>query len=93
MTRLNDEQLEHFHQEGYVVVEDVIDPEGVLDPLEAEYGAVLDNLARELHEEGAIPSTYDGIEFGERLTRIYQKKRQGPHPVLRLLASTKEHHV
>ena len=32
MTRLNDEQLEHFHQEGYVVVEDVIDPEGVLDP-------------------------------------------------------------
>ena len=73
MTRLNDEQLEHYHQEGYVVVEDVIDPEGVLDPLEAEYGAVLDNLVRELHEEGAIASTYAGIELGERLTRIYQE--------------------
>ena len=42
MTRLSDEQLEHFHQEGYVGVEDVIDPEGMLDPLEAECGAVLD---------------------------------------------------
>ena len=73
MTRLNDEQLEHFHREGYVVVEDVIDPEGVLDPLEAEFGAVLDNLVGELHEAGAIASTYDGIEFGERLTRIYQE--------------------
>ena len=54
MTRLNDEQLEHFHQEGYVVVEDVIDAEEVLGPLEAEYGTVLDHLARELHEEGVI---------------------------------------
>ena len=44
MTRLNDEQLEHFHQEGYVVVEDVIDPEELLDPLEAEYGTVLTTL-------------------------------------------------
>ena len=72
MTRLNDEQLEHFHQEGYVVVEDVIDPEEVLGPLEAEYGTVLDHLTRELHEEGVIGSKYAGMEFGERLTRIYQ---------------------
>ncbi len=73
MTRLNDEQLNHFQREGYVVVEDVIDPDEVLDPLEAEYGKVLDNLACELLEEGAIASTYDGMEFGERLTRIYQE--------------------
>ena len=72
MTRLNDEQLEHFNQEGYVVVEDLIDPEELLDPLEAEYGTVLDNLTRELHDEGVIGSTYAGMEFGERLTRIYQ---------------------
>ena len=57
----------------YVVVEDVIDPEEVLDPLEAEYGTVLDNLARQLHEEGAIGSTYAGMGFGERLTRVYQE--------------------
>ena len=73
MTRLNDEQLNQFHREGYVVVEDVIDPDEVLDPLEAEYGKVLDNLACELRKEGAIASTYDGMEFGERLTRIYQE--------------------
>ena len=73
MTRLNDEQLEHFQKDGYVVVEDVIDPEEVLDPLEAEYGTVLDGLASRLQEEGAIESTYVGMGFGERLTRIYQE--------------------
>ncbi len=73
MTRLNDEQLEHFHEKGYVVVEDLIDPDEMLDPLEAEYGTVLDNLAWQLYDEGAIGSTYAGVEFGERLTRIYQE--------------------
>ena len=73
MTQLTDEQLDHFHREGYVVVEDVLDPDEVLDPLESEYGVVLDNLALELREEGAIESTYDGMEFGERLTRVYQE--------------------
>ena len=51
----------------------MIRPEGVLDPLEAEFGAVLDNLVCELYEAGAIASMYAGIEFGERLTRIYQE--------------------
>ena len=55
MTRLNDEQLDQFHQEGYVVVEDVIDPAEVLEPLEAEYGTVLDSLTQQLHEDGTDP--------------------------------------
>ena len=82
MTRLNDEQLEHFQSEGYVVVEDVFDPEEVLDPLEAEYGAVLDNLARELHEEGVVGSTYAGMEFGERSDQDLPGQRRGPRSVL-----------
>ncbi len=73
MARLNDQQLEHFYREGYVVVEDAIDPAEVLEPLEAEYEAVLDSLARTLHKEGSISSAHAGMEFGERLTRIYQE--------------------
>ena len=73
MAQLDDRQLEHFYREGYVVVEDVIDPAEVLDPLEAEYETVLDSLARQLYEEGSISSTYPGMAFGERLTRVYQE--------------------
>ena len=73
MTRLSAEQLEHFDREGYVVVEDLIDPEEVLDPLEAEYGTILDRLAGELFDQDAIASTYKDMPFGDRLTRIYQE--------------------
>ena len=52
MTRLSAEQLEHLHLEGYVVVEDLLDPEEVLDPLEAEYDTILDSLATELYDDG-----------------------------------------
>jgi hypothetical protein len=73
MTQLSAEQLDHFHREGYLIVEDLIDPEEVLDPLEAEYGTVLDGLAKKLFDEGAITSTYSDMPFGDRLTRIYQE--------------------
>jgi ectoine hydroxylase-related dioxygenase (phytanoyl-CoA dioxygenase family) len=73
MTHLNAEQLEHFHREGYLVVEDLLDPEEILDPLEAEYGTILDSLATELYDDGAITSTHENLPFGDRLTRIYQE--------------------
>ncbi len=71
MPALTDEQLDQFHTQGYAVVDDVV-PEEVLDPLEAEYGEVLEQLAGELFEAGQISSTYAGLPFGERLTRVYQ---------------------
>ena len=72
MAALTEEQLEHFRSEGYVVVEDVISQEEVLDPLEAEYTTVLDRLATELFENGDISSTYSDLPFSERLTKVYQ---------------------
>jgi phytanoyl-CoA hydroxylase len=64
-------QLDAFDRDGYVVVEEVFQPERDLDPLLAEYDQVLDRLARELHASGAVSETYAGLPFGERLTRIY----------------------
>ncbi|MDA1347936.1 MAG: phytanoyl-CoA dioxygenase family protein [Chloroflexi bacterium] len=72
MPALTAEQLEHFRTDGYVVVEDVVSPNEVLEPLEVEYAMVLDKLAEELFEGGKISSTYAGLPFGERLTRVYQ---------------------
>ena len=55
------------------MVEDLLDPEAVLDPLEAEYATILDELATELFDDGAITSTHEDMPFGDRLTRIYQE--------------------
>lgn len=68
---LTSEQKEHFDREGYVVVDDVFDPERDLDPVIEEYHGVLDNLAAELYAKGEISSTYEGLTFQERLTKIY----------------------
>ncbi len=47
MVALTRTQLEHFEEEGYVVFENLLDPEEVLDPVIEEYAGVLDQLAEE----------------------------------------------
>ena len=72
MSFLDADQVEHFQSEGYVVVEDLISPGEVLDPLVDEYEEVLSKLAEELLDQGTISSTYSDLPFNERLTEIYQ---------------------
>jgi len=72
MPSLTQEQLEYFHDQGYLVVEGLLDPASVLDPVIREYEGVLHRLARQLHAAGTIPSAYEDLPFQERLTRIYQ---------------------
>lgn len=76
MASLSPQQLDHFRDHGYVVVEDVLDPERDLDPIIAEYHGVLDRLAQELFESGRISSTYADLPFSERLTQIYAESGQ-----------------
>jgi ectoine hydroxylase-related dioxygenase (phytanoyl-CoA dioxygenase family) len=73
MTYLTDSQLAQYEAEGYLLVEGLLDPETVLDPVIAEYHRVLDNLACELHERGEISDTYADLPFGERLIKVYQE--------------------
>jgi len=67
---LTEAQRRQFDQEGYVVIEDVLDPEQDLAPVMAEYAAVLDRLADSLLADGAIGSTYRDLPFDERLIQI-----------------------
>ena len=71
MAHLTEAQVAQFKEEGYLVVEDVLDPEQDLDPVIEEYADVLDQLAQELYDKGEISSTYNDLPFGERLTKIY----------------------
>ena len=71
MTRLTMEQLATFHDEGYLVVDELLDPANDIDPIIAEYEGVLDQLAADLYAKGAIASPHADLPFGERLVRVY----------------------
>jgi len=66
-------QKEQFADEGYLVVENVLDPDRDIAPVMAEYGEVLDGIAQSLHAEGVISSTYSGLGFSERLIQVCQE--------------------
>ncbi len=71
MAHLTQAQVAHFEDQGYLVVEDLFDPEQDLHPVIFEYEGVLDRLAQDLYDKGEISSTYDDLPFGDRLTQIY----------------------
>jgi len=64
-------QVNQFEEQGYVVVEGLLDPEADLDPIIEEYRGVLDLLAQELYDRGKTSSSYEELPFGRRLTKIY----------------------
>ena len=66
-------QIEQFAEEGYLFIDDLLDPEEDLDPIIDEYSGVLERLANELYERGDITSLYGDLSFGERLTKITQE--------------------
>ncbi|MCY3957658.1 MAG: phytanoyl-CoA dioxygenase family protein [Chloroflexi bacterium] len=70
---LTGEQLRRFERDGYLLVRGVLDPAESIDPLIAEYEGVLDRLAHDLHQAGEIASTYDHLNFSDRMVRIYQE--------------------
>jgi hypothetical protein len=76
MAGLTDAQRTQFETEGYVVVDNLLDPEQDLDPIIAEYHQVLDRLANDLVAAGKIRSTYADLPFSERLTQIYAESGQ-----------------
>lgn len=71
MAHLSSDQVALFKQQGYLVVEQLFEPEKDLDPIIEEYKGVLGNLAQELFAKGEIASTYAELPFGKRLTQIY----------------------
>src|SRR5262245_46600504 len=65
--------MEQFQREGYLLVENMFDPEADIDPSIAEYHGVLDTLAQELYAQQRVSSTYADLPFGQRLIEIYKE--------------------
>jgi hypothetical protein len=62
--------LDQFSDRGYLVVDDVLDVSEDLDPVVAEYTALLDELAAQWHAEGKLAASYADIPFAERLAQV-----------------------
>lgn len=73
MTGLSNEQTEQFWDQGFLVVEDLIDVEEFLDPMVADYAMRLDELMAELHAMGELASTSAELPFAERMTQLYRE--------------------
>src|SRR5260370_39911538 len=71
MKIVSETRLQRFEEDGYTVVEEVLDPARDFDAIWAEYARVLDDIVESLYSEGVIHSTYSGFGFAERLIRIY----------------------
>ncbi len=63
-------QRQQFDDEGYVVVDEVLDSVRDIGPVLSEYEGVLDEIARSLEAQGVIASLYHELRFPERLIRI-----------------------
>ena len=51
---LSKAQVQHFYEEGFLHVQQVLDPEEDLAPVLAEYAEVLETIAQQLLREGVI---------------------------------------
>jgi hypothetical protein len=58
--------IDRFNTEGYVVVEDVLDPERDLDPVMAEYMDLLERLVSQWRAAGTLSSDYADLPFPQR---------------------------
>ena len=70
MPRLSADQLTQFRSEGYLVVNDVLDPATDIQPVLDEYNGVLDGIVDGLIAEGLLRDRYESLPFPERLTQV-----------------------
>lgn len=70
MKALTPAQRQQFEDDGYVVVDGVLDPARDIQPVMVEFAEVLDGIAAGLVAEGAVSSPYTELPFSDRLTRI-----------------------
>src|SRR5688572_19215087 len=62
--------VEQFEDQGYVLIEDLLDPVRDLDPVVREYEAVLERVAAEWCAERKISLTYADLPFAQRFAHI-----------------------
>lgn len=78
MPVLDQASLALFEAQGFLIVEEVLDPEVDLQPVIDEYKKVLDALSERLYAEGKLTSTYRDLPFGRQLIQIIVETGESP---------------
>ncbi|MEP3275725.1 MAG: phytanoyl-CoA dioxygenase family protein, partial [Stappiaceae bacterium] len=71
---LSDEQRRFFEEQGYLVVENVLDRHKVIEPIKAEYSSLLDELYAQWFEAGDVQTAPEGLSFHDKLLIAYRAK-------------------
>ena len=74
--------VDRFLDEGYLVVEDVLDVERDIEPVVREYEATLDREMARRHAEGKLSSTYADRSFDGRLAAFLSEGGRGAYQPL-----------
>lgn len=69
---LSTDQLQQFDEQGYLVVDGVIDPEKTRAPLVAEYEAIMDRLVAQWKSQGSLDAVDFGGSFEQRIIAAYR---------------------
>ena len=72
--RINDLQIRHFEDEGYLIIEHLFD-DAELQPVIDELTADLDRRCREAVANGKLSRTYEEYDFERRLTYVDEEDR------------------
>lgn len=67
---LTPEQIDQFDQQGYLVIEDVIDP-ATLRAIIDEYSQLMDRLYDRWHQDGLVKAATPGMGFWDKLDVAY----------------------
>ena len=70
MTGTSNGFMRQFEEQGYVVLEGILDPERDLQPILDHYERLVDDLSRKLVEQGVLSSTYEDLSLGPRLAAV-----------------------
>lgn len=68
---LTQDQVDFFTREGYLVVENLVDPQ-TLDGVRREYSALMDDLYERWTEEGKVQPAHAGMSFWDKLDVAYK---------------------
>jgi len=75
-TRITADDLSHFDENGFVVIQGLLDPARDFAPVQAEYDTVLDDLVNRWIDQGHLEQPHAGLPFAERLLQTVPLARQ-----------------
>ena len=71
MSGLTAEQVESFHQEGYLHLPDVLEPQD-LDPVQAELEDIIESAARRLKEAGSVTPGFQLVPLRMSMSSMFR---------------------